>query len=383
VILLAIARGDIAAAAAALDAAWVRGSLLDRIAHRTLGAMAAVVNGASDDRGAAIAQAIGLLRPMLHLHDLLRLGALLAMGMMMERSESNAILLDRFHDAARLALESALEWLAARDLPTLMEPLVTRFGGYLEEGRASAWSASIAAMRGKENVAAPVGERRVRVSMLGTIGVGADGDELAPLRGVRIRTLLGLMVADQMIGASLTPQEFVLLAGEDDDPELARKKRNMGVVRLREIMGADAILTDARTPRLNLAIVEVDLLRADDLVKRALAAAREGSWVRAHPLLVEALELTRGEVPFPTLYESFFEAARDDFEFRVRSAVLDVSGGLLREGDTGGAEEILRKAYAAMPDDEEIAELFEQALISRGNRVEAARVRMRSGESVG
>ncbi|MEP7219981.1 MAG: tetratricopeptide repeat protein [Bacteroidota bacterium] len=179
----------------------------------------------------------------------------------------------------------------------------------------------------------------------------------------------------------VTFQEFILLAGEDEDPELARKKRNMGVVRLREVMGADAVLTDGRTPRLNLALVEVDLLQADELVKRSLAAAREGAWVRAQPLLLEALQMTRGEVPFPTLYEGFFEAAREDFDFRLRSAVLDIARGLLREGDTGGAEEILRRAFDAMPDDQEIAELLRDALISRGNRVEAERIRLRAKEA--
>jgi hypothetical protein len=261
-----------------------------------------------------------------------------------------------------------------------MLPLLEDFEYYFDAGAMKGWGDRIKKIDDARAMRLGEGEGRghVRVSMLGTIQVGAAGAEMAPLRGVRIRTLLGLMVADQMIGASLTPHEFVQIAGEDNDPELARKKRNMGVVRLREIMGADAILTDGKTPRLNLAIVEVDLLRADELVKRSLAAAREGSWVRAQPLLLEALELTRGEVPFPTLYESFFEAARDDFEFRLRSAVLDVSRGLLREGDTGGAEEILRRAFAAMADDEEIADLLREALIARGNKVEAERVKMKT-----
>jgi hypothetical protein len=279
-------------------------------------------------------------------------------------------------------ITTRLEWLAERGLDAFMIPLLATHQSYLTPDDLKRWRGVAAAIAAERDAHARPGveRKKVRVSMLGTIQVAPAEGGLAPLRGVRIRTLLGLMVADQMIGASLTPQEFLLLAGEDDDPELARKKRNMGVVRLREIMGPDTILTDGRTPRLNLDLVEVDLLRADELVKRSLAAAREGSWVRAQPLLLEALELSRGDVPFPTLYEGFFEAARDDFEFRVRSAVLDISRGLLREGDTGGAEEILRRAFAAMPDDEEIAELFRDALIARGNRVEAERIKLRAKE---
>jgi DNA-binding SARP family transcriptional activator len=220
--------------------------------------------------------------------------------------------------------------------------------------------------------------------MLGVIEIAHADAEPEPLRGVRIRTLLGLLVADQMVGRSLSPREFVQIAGgsDEENPELARKKRNMAVVRLREAIGADAILTDEKTPRLNLARVEVDLLRADDLVKRALAAGREGALVRAQPLLIEALELTRGEVPFPTLYETFFEAAREDFEYRLRTAIIDIAQGALSEGDAGGAEEILRRGFEAMPDDEQVAELLQQALSLRGNRLEAERIRLRIKEGV-
>ncbi len=411
-ILLHIARGEMEPAARLLEEEWDPQLLLDAQGHITLREMMRFLHGVPADPDSLADGIIALLgRPMLRLYDIAVMhGAVRVLEELGRQGElavsqsgvagqgpDSAGPLSGFagrlsHFAGRMpeiraavgrSVTERLAWLEQRGLDGFMIPLIEACREYLPPEERKRWSASAAAIAGaREEQLRPEGEehRKVRVSMIGTIQVAPAGGEMTSLRGVRIRTLLGLMVADQMIGASLTPQEFILLAGEDEDPELARKKRNMGVVRLREIMGADTILTDGRTPRLNLDLVEVDLLRADELAKRSFAAAREGAWVRAQPLLLEALELSRGEVPFPTLYEGFFEAARDDFEYRLRSAVLDVARGLLREGDTGGAEDILRHAFAAMPDDEEVAELFRDALVARGKRVEAERIRLRGKE---
>ncbi|MCB9214267.1 MAG: hypothetical protein H6616_00215 [Ignavibacteria bacterium] len=120
-------------------------------------------------------------------------------------------------------------------------------------------------------------EGSIRISMLGTIRVALPGEDFVPLRGVRIRTLLGLMVADCILSRPLSPEEFLRLAGGDDpDLEHARKKKNMGVVRLREILGREAILTDEETPRLHADIVTVDLIRANELLSEVGGAIREG-----------------------------------------------------------------------------------------------------------
>ena len=121
--------------------------------------------------------------------------------------------------------------------------------------------------------------------------------------------------------------------------------------------------------------MEVDILRADSLLRRTLAALRERSLVRAYPLLREALELARGDVPFPSLYDPFFEAVREDFEFRLRSAILAVGRGLLAEGDAAAAETILRRGYMALPEDEEIGDFLREALIAQGKHVEAERLK--------
>ncbi len=378
-ILLEIALGSIANASELLAGPWPPQLMVDVEGYETLRAL--VAPPVAFDMEELERRLRGLLlRPVLRLYDPLVIGA--ALDLLGGSKWEGTGIVERLLPEIRRSLDLRLRWFAERSLHAFMTALLDRFERYLEKEVVSLWRESaeeLALARAARR--APTGEDagRIRISVLGTIQIGLPGAEMTPLRGVRIRTLLGLMVADQMIGRSLTPKEFVQIAGGaegGEDPELARKKRNMGVVRLREIMGADAILTDEGTPALNPDRVEVDLLRADELIKKALAAVREGALVRARPLLLNALEITRGEVPFPTLYESFFEAARDDFEFRLRSAILDVSRGLLAEGDAVGAESVLRKGFDAMPDDEELAELLREALVALGDRVAAERVRM-------
>jgi hypothetical protein len=157
---------------------------------------------------------------------------------------------------------------------------------------------------------------------------------------------------------------------------------NMGVLRLREAIGTEAIRTDTESPRLNTDYVWVDLLEAHRLLRESALAAREGALMRAVPPLIEALELVNCQVPFPGLYDDLFEAAREDFEFSIRDAIIDVSRGLLREGDAINAEEVLRRGFDAMPDDEEIADLLRETLITLGKRIEAERVKIRVAEAL-
>lgn len=274
-----------------------------------------------------------------------------------------------------------IAWLRERNVFRFMEPLLSLLETLGEPREADEWKKKIAAEEPRPAPAAPPAseeEGKIRISMLGAIRAALPGEELAPIRGVRIRALMGLMVADRMMETPLTPEEFLALAGgKESDPEHARKKKNMAVVRLREIIGHDAILTDGPTPQLNMEIVAVDLLEIDRLLVRALEAARSDTFVRALPVIEEAVTRYGGEVPFPTLYDDFFEAARSDFESRLRRGVLETGRGMLELGDAAGAEPLFRKAFEALPGDDEIADLLRQALERSGNRTEAERIRMR------
>jgi DNA-binding SARP family transcriptional activator len=299
------------------------------------------------------------------------------------KDPANAELVSGLHRAMRDGLILSLEWYAERRMYPFMSPLLDLYGEYLTTKESTVWreritelECGVAAQRGRIQ-----GDARLRVSMLGTITVQRSGEEPQRVSGARRRTLLGLMVADRMLDKPLDQGEFRrLAAGGEEELHNARKAMNMGVHRLREAIGDDGVLTDEETPRLNMERVQVDLLDAVGLVRAARDAFREGAMLRAWPALVQALEITRGEVSFPTLYDDFFEAAREDFEFELRSAIIDISRGLLAEGDAAAAEQILRRGFDAMPEDEEVSELLCRALESSGKRTAAERVRMQAAE---
>lgn len=336
---------------------------------------------AADDPSAEVArELVALLEgPVLQVFDILALRGSLSLW----QSLLHTPVPEELRNALLRKTGLALEWLMERNAPAYTASLVRLLEELGGAEQAKEWTAKIS-----HNVVAELPHQHqgpvlqeggtIRVSMLGAICAAVPNEPLAPIRGVRIRTLLGLMVADRMIGTPLNQEEFLTLAGgKESDPEHARKKKNMAVVRLREIIGHHAILTDGPTPQLNIEIMSVDLLEIDGLVRRALEAVRRGTFVRALPLIEEAVTLYGGDVPFPTLYDDFFEAARGDFEGRMRRAVLEIGGGILGLGDPGGTESFLRKAFEALPGDEEIAELLREVLEHSGNRIEAERIRMR------
>jgi hypothetical protein len=220
---------------------------------------------------------------------------------------------------------------------------------------------------------------RLRLTVLDTIELhSADGGPV-PIRGTRLRTLVGLLVADRMLDEPLDYREFSTIVAGTVDPDKARKTLNGVVFRLREILGHDAINTQEETPRLNLELVTADLLDAAGALGEAADALREGSLPRAGRRLLQVLAITSGKVPFPTLYENFFEATRERFETRLRTLLLKTAKDLLADGDARSAEELLRGGFAAMTGDEELAELLCDALVMLGKRAEAERVRMRMG----
>jgi DNA-binding SARP family transcriptional activator len=220
--------------------------------------------------------------------------------------------------------------------------------------------------------------RLVEVSMLGKITIRLDGEE-APVavRGSRLRTMLGILVADRMLQTPLSWQEMAHLALDESDPERSRVALNGIIYRLRNLVGAEAITTEAETPQLDMARVRVDLLEARGYLLRSAAALGNGSIVQARRPLLEAFRLVGGEVPFPSLYGNFFEAIREDFERSLRTTTIAVAEGMISEGDAMGGEELLLLACETMPGDRDLEELLCQALTQLGKGVEAARIRIR------
>lgn len=325
----------------------------------------------------------GLNGPLLRLHDVIEKRAFLALIDHYTRRLGMKELGGLIAPEAGEMVRRTLAWLAARRLHLCMIPLLEQGWNYLNEDELRGWRATIGRIAeqqrsAKETEAGKLRER-TRVSMLGTIEIRRPDGEIVPVRGSRLRALLGLLVADRMLDIPLDYREFSTIAsGSEGDPERARKTLNGIVFRLRDAIGHDLVETGSETPHLNFDLVEVDLLDAHRAILEANEALRDRSLLRSQQRMLQALDLTRGEVPFPNLYENFFEAVREDFENGLRNTLVHVAQRLLMEGDPKSAEELLRRGFDAMAEDEEIADLLCEALVQVGKRAEAERVRMRA-----
>jgi len=281
----------------------------------------------------------------------------------------------------REALEMAADWYKARQLPAMIAALLDRHGDRWEPKRLAHWRRVVNDLT-SEQIPVTIPRRedaRQRLTMIGTIELRQPDGTATQVRGSRLRALLGLLVADRMLEKPLSHREMAaILSGAEDDPDKARKTLNGVVFRLRETMGNEAVLTDRDTPRLNTDLLTVDLLDAHKGLREASAALDERSLGRALQSLLGVLEISCCDVPFPTLYENFFEALREDFENELRNGVIRVARGLLNEGDPKSAEELLRRALAGMPGDEDVADLLREALLVLGKRAEAERIRLQT-----
>jgi hypothetical protein len=138
----------------------------------------------------------------------------------------------------------------------------------------------------------------------------------------------------------------------------AQKIMNMGVKRLQEMLGPEAITREAVTPRLNLDRVSVDLLRAHSLLRESVVNAHTGPLMRAVDQLGAALDIAAGKPLFPGLDGEMFIAAREDFIGTLRSAVVEVARMMVEEGEGAGVEPVLRRVLELFPDDAEIVGLL-------------------------
>ncbi|HVZ39324.1 MAG TPA: AAA family ATPase [Candidatus Kapabacteria bacterium] len=278
-------------------------------------------------------------------------------------------------------IERMLDWLAERSLVAYMAALLNRCGDLIPPEARHRWQTLHASLQRayelKESSNADVPDAPLRISMLGVIGVSRPGEGPLPLRGERLRTFLGLLVANSISARPLSYREFCHVAsGGEPDQERARKAMNLAVHRLRDAIGRDAIRTEEPVPALNLARVQVDLLDAYRAMAEARAATNDRQLIRARSALMLAMEISRGEVPFPGLYDRFFEAAREDFEHTLRGLLVDIAVRLLREEDAENAADLLRAGLQALPGDGEIGELLHDALLAAGEHLEAARMRI-------
>lgn len=340
--------------------------------------IAAALGSGTDTEAAYITATQWIEKPILGTANVLSLHTAILLAHRAKDQNANYQQLD---SRISTALATALQWLNKRALFGYMQGILECFPDFIPAKEQKTWTKRIKELAEKrearEERTKP--KNKVKVSMLGAITTQAPGEEAKAVRGGRLKTFLGLLVGAAMLAKPLSREEFHRIAnGEVSDPNLARKNTNMAAIRLREVLGSDVIQLGEETHELNLEHIEVDLLKANLLLKEALNGLRDRSLLRAGPAIAEVLTLVNGQVPFPGLYDDFFESLREDVEAKIRGAVVAIARALLNEGDAQQAEEILRRAFEAMPEDEEIAELLGQSLIALDKRAEAVLVRMRA-----
>lgn len=311
-------------------------------------------------------------RPTLNLDMFALRRATLDLLMMLPKTKETEMVRIGAKDLMVGGVRELVEWTLSRPLPRVAAKLLDRYRGLLPKETLKEFQGRIKAGPGETTTPSQGGPR---VSMLGAIVIRPEEGEPVRLRGAQLCALLGLMVATEMLDRPLSSQEaMAIVMGNDRDPDTARKAMNFAVFRLRETMGTDAVITGGETPRLNLDRLRVDLLDAWQRLRSASSALADGALMRSVPELLAALEMMGGKVPFPTLYDDFFEALRGDIEAELRKTAIRLARLLIREGDNDAAGRILQETYRVMPEDEEVVELLRDTFRALGKRAEAIRV---------
>lgn len=287
--------------------------------------------------------------------------------------------LPAFRELGNRALTHCLEFLSERRLPALMTPIIARYGKYFSRTDRRAWEERIDALAdARRQAGTPLVSEQVLISMFDTITVEVPGRERERLRGGRSTTLLGLLVANRMLKYPLERVDFFGLAsGVENDPDRARTATNVAILRLREVIGRETIVTGSELPELNDRHAHIDVIEVWNALERGEKELHGGHLLNAREAARKAVGMAAGRVAFPGLYDELFERLREDLETRTRDLVMSVACRLVEAGDPREAEELLRAWNERVPGDEESLRLLAEALERSGERAEAVAVRAR------
>ena len=264
-------------------------------------------------------------------------------------------------NSIRAALLYHLEIFAKYQLLPCAAALLQRYGKHLSDAENNEWEKYLQPYNHSQNATTTQNPTVIQISLLDAITVGTEGKEPTRLRGGRNQTVLGLLVANQMLRRPLDRHTFASAAsGIGNDHQRARVTANVAIMRLREALGREAITTNDDLPKLNVGKVRVDLLQAWDGICNADDALRRGRLGIAREQAVAALKIAAGKIPFPTLYDEIFERLREEFEHRLRTTTIRTAHALLAADDAHGAEELLALAANAMQGDDEVKEMLKE-----------------------
>lgn len=309
--------------------------------------------------------------PILRQVELIELWGILKLVALIDREKPGNLSLD-FRSALADRAHHALSWLAERGSVPTLNALFQEVRSLLTDDRSLEWQKLVDQLNRKFFSRSSSKSENLLLSVIGTFAFSKGKSERKELRGGRLHAISGALVVAVLLREKLDRQAFMELASGEPYSRQSRKMVNTGVFRLREAIGRDAVLTDEEgLPRLNLAILHVDVLQLVGIVEEAEREFAEGKLARAAELIEGGLELAAKGPLFPGLYDPLYDTLRDDIESRLRESALRIGRELVAEGAIESAIRIGRGATVAMPGDEELAELLREGLGRRHRGADA------------
>ena len=318
--------------------------------------------------------------PPVH-HNHLRLTRMIFPLLDMLYTDNNLPLPKDLPSALQRAVHYSLEWSANNRLSGLIDLFLEIAPHHLSNKEYEQWQEVRenvcqenrvfydGGSRGQEEVS----DAKIHLSMFGSIAVKLSGKYPQKITGARLKQMLGMLVASQVMSRPLSVQEFRSIATENpSDTTNAGNYVRIIVSRLRKLLGNDAILTNrAAPPRLNLDIVDVDILQAREHLNNCARAVQLLHIRKAKQELFLALDIAQKGPAYPTLYGNFFESARLDFEVQIKERVLQVVHILNISNDYESAVDVLQAAFNIVHYDEEVLAEYLRVLQATGRNSEA------------
>ncbi|MET9184230.1 SAV_2336 N-terminal domain-related protein [Streptomyces tendae] len=210
-----------------------------------------------------------------------------------------------------------------------------------------------------------------RYRALGPLRVGLPDGSARP--GPEVRALLAMLLLKH--GRTVTHEELRWgLWDPGDEPRNPRAEVTRLATRLADVLGPGVLAKSAHGYALHTSADELDLVRCDELVRRADAAGLRDDLTEAHGLVTEALALWGGseplaDVPGPAARTARTRLVRLRLALHTRRAELDLALG---EYDRAAAD--LAGLLRAHPHREDFRRLYLIALRRQGRGEEALEV---------
>src|SRR5579872_2702882 len=214
---------------------------------------------------------------------------------------------------------------------------------------------------------------RVEFGLLGPLVVRCEGASVPIAKG-RQRALLAALLLD--VGHLVTVRQLTDVLWGDTPPAMARAALHNQIRRLRDALdgvGRDRILTQPGGYLIHLEPGELDVIRMQDLLADARAAARAREWDRASAIAADAVLLWRGEPLADLGSEALTRRSPYLTEIYLQAVETRLEAGL-NLGRHADVTSELRRLIAEHPFREHAYALLMLALYRSGSQGEALAV---------